>query len=128
MSSLAAIQKQIASLEAEAARILKADIAAAVAKARELIQAFGLTAQDLGLGGARGKRGAVKGTRPKRADAGAAKYADPKTGKTWSGYGRIPAWIANARNRDAFLVDKSGAGAAPAKAAASGSKATRKTA
>jgi hypothetical protein len=43
----------------------------------------------------------------KRAGGGIAKYADPRTGKTWSGFGRAPAWIAGAKNRDAFLVDKS---------------------
>jgi len=31
-------------------------------------------------------------------------YRDPKSGATWSGRGRAPAWIANAKNRDRFLV------------------------
>jgi DNA-binding protein H-NS len=33
-----------------------------------------------------------------------AKYLDPKTGKTWSGRGPAPAWLANARNKNRFLV------------------------
>jgi DNA-binding protein H-NS len=33
-----------------------------------------------------------------------AKYVDPKTGATWTGHGRAPAWIANAKNRDKFLA------------------------
>ncbi|WP_370889550.1 H-NS family nucleoid-associated regulatory protein [Caballeronia sp. RCC_10] len=36
--------------------------------------------------------------------AATGKYRDPKTGATWSGRGRAPAWIANAKNRARFLV------------------------
>ncbi len=122
MTSLASIKKQIATLEAEAARITKAEVAAAVAKVRELIHAFELTAHDIGLGGTRAKRVVGKKTGSKRVGAGSSKYADPKTGKTWSGFGRVPAWIAGAKSRDAFLVDKS-ATAAPVKATASSKKA-----
>ncbi len=32
-------------------------------------------------------------------------YADPKTGATWSGRGRAPAWIASAKDRSKFLID-----------------------
>jgi DNA-binding protein H-NS len=35
-----------------------------------------------------------------------AKYRDPKTGTTWSGMGRAPGWITNARNRDRFLIEQ----------------------
>ncbi|CAH2904090.1 MAG: hypothetical protein PCALPYG88_7179 [uncultured Paraburkholderia sp.] len=31
-------------------------------------------------------------------------YADPKTGATWSGRGRAPAWIANEKDRSRFLI------------------------
>jgi hypothetical protein len=31
-------------------------------------------------------------------------YADPKTGATWSGRGRAPAWIASAKDRSKFLI------------------------
>ncbi|MDR6504172.1 DNA-binding protein H-NS [Burkholderia ambifaria] len=34
----------------------------------------------------------------------APKYRDPKTGATWSGRGKAPQWIANAKNRDRFLI------------------------
>ena len=108
MTSLASIKKQIAALEAEAARIMKADTAAAIAKIKELMSSFGLTAEHLGLAAGRGKRVIAKKSAPKRAGAGTVKYADPKTGKTWTGFGRAPAWIASAKSRDAFLVDKSG--------------------
>ncbi|MGN4224231.1 H-NS family nucleoid-associated regulatory protein, partial [Burkholderia gladioli] len=32
------------------------------------------------------------------------KYLDPKTGATWSGRGRPPEWIKNAKDRDRFLI------------------------
>jgi DNA-binding protein H-NS len=32
------------------------------------------------------------------------KYREPDSGATWSGFGRAPAWIAGAKNRDAFLI------------------------
>ncbi|CAB3738763.1 H-NS family nucleoid-associated regulatory protein [Paraburkholderia sp. SIMBA_055] len=32
-------------------------------------------------------------------------YRDPKTGATWSGRARPPAWIANAKDRSKFLID-----------------------
>jgi len=37
-------------------------------------------------------------------------YRDPKSGATWSGCGRAPAWIADAKDRSRFLI----AGATPA--------------
>ena len=32
------------------------------------------------------------------------KYRNPKTGETWSGRGRAPAWLAG-RNKDRFLIE-----------------------
>jgi DNA-binding protein H-NS len=32
------------------------------------------------------------------------KYQHPKTGATWTGHGRAPAWIADAKNRAKFLI------------------------
>ncbi|WP_036025888.1 H-NS family nucleoid-associated regulatory protein, partial [Paraburkholderia dilworthii] len=37
-------------------------------------------------------------------------YADPKTGATWSGRGRAPAWIASAKDRSKFLIGGATAG------------------
>ncbi|CAM2192098.1 DNA-binding protein H-NS [Paraburkholderia kururiensis] len=34
----------------------------------------------------------------------APKYHDPKSGATWSGRGRAPAWIAGAKDRTKFLI------------------------
>ncbi|MFL9964299.1 H-NS family nucleoid-associated regulatory protein, partial [Paraburkholderia sediminicola] len=43
-----------------------------------------------------------------------AMYRDPKSGATWSGRGRAPAWLATVRDRTKFLID--GTAAAPAAA------------
>jgi len=32
------------------------------------------------------------------------KYQHPKTGATWTGHGRAPAWIAGAKDRTKFLI------------------------
>ncbi|MFL9935540.1 H-NS histone family protein [Paraburkholderia sp. RL18-103-BIB-C] len=49
----------------------------------------------------------------------APKYRDPKTGATWSGHARPPAWIRDARDRSVFLIDRSAAPVTrPAKKAA----------
>lgn len=106
MSKLATIKKQIAALEAEAERITKQEMSGAIAKVKEIMATFGLTIEHLQSAITGKKRGAAKTAKPKRAGKGVAKYADPKTGKTWSGFGRAPAWIASAKNRDLFLVDK----------------------
>jgi DNA-binding protein H-NS len=51
-----------------------------------------------------------------RQSAGGAKYRDPKSGATWTGHGRAPAWIANAKDRSKFLITEVAAAAAlPAK-------------
>ena len=117
MATLSAIRKQIQRLEAEAERITKQEMSGAIAKIRSLMSDFGITLEHLGVTskpiGA--KRVASKKAAPKRAAAGKARYADPKTGKTWSGFGRAPAWIAGAKDRDAFLVGA--AVAKPTKAA-----------
>ncbi|WP_408360542.1 MULTISPECIES: H-NS family nucleoid-associated regulatory protein [unclassified Paraburkholderia] len=50
------------------------------------------------------------------------KYINPKTGETWSGHARPPAWIAEAKDRSKFLI-ASGAEAAVAASAGVVSKA-----
>lgn len=48
--------------------------------------------------GATGGKGQQKGPQP-------AMYRDPKSGATWSGRGRAPAWLAGAKDRSKFLID-----------------------
>lgn len=61
---------------------------------------------------------AKKGAQP-------AKYRDPKTGKTWSGFGKTPTWMANAKDRSEFLIAPNAANvSAEARRAAKAAKTT----
>ena len=124
MSKLSALKKQIATLEAQAERIAKEEMASAIAKVKGIMAEFNLTIEHLTQTGT-GKRAAKKA---KVKAASVAKYADPKTGKTWSGFGRAPSWIAGAKNRDAFLVGKGAAPEAVAKEPSSSAKKVAKAA
>ena len=68
-------------------------IADAIAAIRAKIEEFDITPEELGFLPA-GKRAAAK---PKRALP--PKYLNPKTGETWSGRGRAPAWLGKNRAR-----------------------------
>ncbi|MBY4692755.1 H-NS histone family protein [Burkholderia latens] len=81
--------------KAEAARL--AEFRAAVEDIRAKVAEYGITEKDI-FGTRRGKSA-------KQLKAPAeAKYRDPKTGATWSGRGRAPAWIKDAKNRNRFLI------------------------
>ncbi len=128
MSQLTALKKQIAALEAKAELIAKAEMSSAIAKVKDIMAEFNLTIEHL-TQAVGGKRAAKKTkTKAKAKTASVAKYADPKTGKTWSGFGRAPGWIAGAKNRDAFLVGASPAVDAVAKAPAAVKKVAAKAA
>ncbi|WP_374565562.1 H-NS histone family protein [Ideonella sp.] len=129
--------------------MIKAESKDAIAKVRSLIEKYQLTAVDLGFmtGGASqadkpakatrgGKRTAGAGKK-KAASVGVAMYQDPKTGKTWTGRGKPPNWLAGVKDRSAFLINAASAAAADepkkatksAKAAKPGkTKATKATA
>jgi DNA-binding protein H-NS len=126
MSKLAALKKQIAALEARAERIAKEEMSSAIAKVKDIMAEFNLTIEHLTQTVA-GKRAARK-TKANAKTASVAKYADPKSGKTWSGFGRAPGWIVGAKNRDAFLVGKTAVADPEAKAPAAAKKASGKAA
>lgn len=94
--SLAQIRKQIDALKRQAEQIRKAEVADVIARIKEAIRFYELSAKDLGLAGsspakpAAGKRGGAK------RGAGRARYADPATGRTWTGHGRKPQWFIDA--------------------------------
>lgn len=96
MSQYRMLKAQIAELQAQADEARQQELETVIADIHQKIDEFGLTAQDLGFA-EQPPRG-----RPKRA-AVSPKYQDPKTGKTWSGRGKPPQWIAG-KNRDKFLI------------------------
>lgn len=119
MKTYQAVRAQIAKLEREAEELRRQELKNIIAQVRQAIADYGLTAADLGFAG-RGRKAGPKAAAQR--GTGVAKYRDPKTGQTWTGRGRPPAWIAEAKNRDAFLID-AGAAAPAAKKRAAAKKA-----
>jgi DNA-binding protein H-NS len=127
MVTLDSIKLKIAKLEKQATAIAEKQSAIGLAKIRELMNKHGLSVADVEtfLGKKRGRKalpkvanGAAKSARGNTKPV-APKYADPKSGATWSGRGRAPAWIKNAKDRSRFLIDGTqGEKATGAKAAA----------
>jgi DNA-binding protein H-NS len=116
MKTYQAVRAEIAKLEKQAEELRRNELKTIIAQVRQVVADYGLTAADIGLAGARaGRAGRAARKAPVRASrsSGVARYRDPKTGQTWTGRGRPPAWIAGAKDREAFLID---APAAPAAA------------
>ncbi|WP_186042929.1 H-NS family nucleoid-associated regulatory protein [Burkholderia gladioli] len=82
-----------AALEEKIARARSEERAAVLETVKRLMRDFGIDVTELG------GRGAAK--RP--AGKQPAKYRDPASGKTWSGRGKAPAWIAG-KDRSAFEI------------------------
>ncbi|MBR8173732.1 H-NS histone family protein [Burkholderia cenocepacia] len=80
--------------KAEAARL--AEFQAVLDEVRAKVAEYGITERDI-FGRQR--------ARSTQASSGA-KYRDPKTGATWSGRGRAPMWIKDAKNRNRFLIQE----------------------
>lgn len=95
MTTYKEIQEQIAKLQQQAEELRKNEISTALAEIKAKMQEFGITAADLS-GNSKNK---VASTRP----IVKAKYCDSTTGKTWSGRGKPPQWIAD-KDRDQFLI------------------------
>lgn len=106
MTTYADVKKQIAQLEKKAADLRKVEVAKAVANIREQMVKYELTVDDIAPGKSSGKgKPAARSAKVKVGKP--AKYMDPKTGKTWTGHGKAPSWIAaatKAGRRDDFLI------------------------
>ena len=119
-SSLQSINAQIAALQAKAEAIRKQEVGEVVAKIKDAIAHYGLTAADLGLSAPApkapkapkaAKPGRKPGRKPGAKTAGkparAAKYTDGQ-GRTWSGIGKRPDWfkaaLAAGRTAEELLV------------------------
>ncbi|MDR5855717.1 H-NS family nucleoid-associated regulatory protein [Caballeronia sp. LZ062] len=108
MATLDTIEARIEKLQAQADALKKKRAVGVVAQIHSLMSEYGLSLEDLGStsdGRKVGGKAATKNSSGKSPSV--AKYEDPKSGATWSGHGRAPGWLANARNRDRFLIDNS---------------------
>ena len=125
-----AVLAEIQKLEQRAADLRQRELPGVVQRIKEAIEAYGLTAADLGFGSggdgaapraAAPARGARRGAPSKGTlQTGVAKYRDPKSGKTWTGRGKPPLWIVGAKDRTPFLIDPTQAAAAEAPARSAG--------
>ena len=108
--SYAALQKQIAALQAEASKLKEAEVAGVVAKIKEAIEAYELTPQHL-FGPKAGKAVKAK-SKSKTKLSLTAKYTDSKGGE-WGGRGPRPQWLRDAlaagKKLEDFAVGKAGA-------------------
>jgi len=96
----AQVMKQVKALTREAEKLKQKEVDDVVARIREAVDAYGLTAADLGFSNGRG-RGKVVATK-KRATKGSksksgrvVKYRDDQ-GNTWVGRGPRPQWLRDA--------------------------------
>ena len=95
MTKLTDLIAQKAALEKKIEEVRQAEHSDAVKSVRALIEQFGLSREDVfGASAASGKRG--KGGSRGKAPA---LYRDPASGKTWSGRGREPLWLAGKNPR-----------------------------
>jgi len=129
MVTLDAINLKIAKLQKQAAAIADKQSSVGLARIRDLMHKHGLTVADIEsfIGKRRGRKPAAteakSAAKAPRATAHhvAPKYADPKTGATWSGRGLAPLWIRDVKDRSKFLIE-SGAKAKQAEAKAAPAK------
>jgi DNA-binding protein H-NS len=115
MVTLKALQEKIAKLQAQAEAVAKKESSAVFGKIRELMEKHGLTPDDIASHFRKPTTGKASSAAKTSAQAGEAKYRNPKTGATWTGHGRAPAWIATVKDRSKFLVAE---GSAPAESVA----------
>jgi DNA-binding protein H-NS len=136
MVTLDAINSKIAKLQKQAATIAEKQSSVGLTKIRDLMQKHGLTVADI-EGFVAKRRGRKPGTTLAKAAAKAAgavvhhvapKYADPKTGATWSGRGLAPLWIREVKDRSKFLIEAGATAKAADAKAAPAKKATAKKA
>lgn len=106
MATYKQLKDQAEKLLVEAEQLRQKEISDVIAGVVSTIKQHGITLDDLRAHGFTAKRGrkskrTIKGS-------GVAKYQDPKTGATWTGHGRVPAWLLEyeeaGKKRDKFLI------------------------
>lgn len=118
MTTLEKVQAQIAKLQAQAEALAAKQSSGVIAKIRDIMEAHGLTTADIDAHiGASTKVGRKPGAKASaQPSASTAKYRDPKSGATWTGHGRAPAWIASAKDRNKYLIEGNAVASGPAMA------------
>lgn len=89
-------------LDQQIAGARASELATVIGQIQELMEAYGISTDDLEGKKRRGRPAGAGQAKPKTGSSLPPMYQDPKTGKTWSGRGRAPAWLG--KNRDRFLI------------------------
>lgn len=114
MPTLEQIQAKLKKLQAQAEAMIAKRAQSVLDDIRKLMEQHGLTTADIESHSSTKKpRGRPAGKTSKlgvKAKAAAkpklpAKYRNPKTGETWSGWARPPLWIKDVKDRTKFLID-----------------------
>lgn len=95
MTTYKEISAQIEALKRQAEKVRETELASAIASIKATMSEYGITVADLGK---------VSNKKPKMKVAVSPKYLDPTSGKTWSGRGKPPAWIAG-KDRARFSIN-----------------------
>ncbi|CAE6767339.1 hypothetical protein R70006_03780 [Paraburkholderia domus] len=113
MATLEQIQAKVKKLQLQADALLAKKTQAAVEQIRALMVEHGLTTEDIEANAkvnrqAKALKGSALSGKTKVVGSfkakTAPKYRHPKTGATWTGHGRAPIWIADAKDRTKFLI------------------------
>jgi DNA-binding protein H-NS len=94
MATYRQLTEQLAKVQAQMEAAREKELSATIDQIKEQIAEYGITAEELGFSSKRTTSGKTGSLPPK--------YRDPKTGATWSGRGRAPAWLG--KRRDKFLI------------------------
>lgn len=101
--SRSSLLAQLASVNAQLERLRATEVPKVVEEIQQLMQEYGLRIEDIAGKPSVGRAAHAAPTNTKA--AAPPKYRNPKTGQTWSGRGRAPAWIGKKPKR--FLIDRS---------------------
>jgi len=106
MATLETVQAKIRALQAQAETLIAKKSSAALKAIRDLMSEHGLTTDDIEKHSVQSKVDSkVRLKQATKASSPAVKYRDSRTGKTWSGHGRAPSWIVDAKDRSKYLAD-----------------------
>jgi DNA-binding protein H-NS len=98
MATLKELIAQKEALEAQIAETRQSELAEAIAQVKSLVEDYGLTVADIFGGSVRRAKSSEK-----KISKVAAKYKDPISGKTWSGRGIAPKWLAG-KNKEDYAI------------------------
>ena len=91
-------------LEAKLSEVRANEVAGVIDQIRQMMADYDLTIEDIAPKRRRGRPAGTGASGARKTSALPAKYMDPKTGKTWSGRGRAPAWLGKRPER--FLIEQ----------------------